>query len=204
MMLNLNNDSTSFVEDNVFLTLWIDSSGIIQKGQLKIRIVPPQDQANLKDKQVEFLIDASIKDVNDKINISIPDKFITPTEADKILYDNQPPENKARKADVIVSSAIMQMRTLAETKYNSNYSATLSYNNSSAVHGAGIKSIGDAKKILDKVQSEGSILYAITDKDLKSYAFYGKLQTSGKYICMDSTGATEYETSNKSSLRCTK
>ncbi len=204
MMLNLNNDSTSFVEDNVFLTLWIDSSGIIQKGQLKIRIVPPQDQANLKDKQVEFLIDASLKDVNDKINISIPDKFITPTEADKILYDNQPPENKAKKADVIVTSAIMQMRTLAETKYNSSYSATLSYNGLSAVHGAGIKPIGDAKKILDKVQSEGSLIYAITDKDLKSYAFYGKLQTSGKYICVDSTGATEYETNNKTSLTCSK
>ena len=205
---SLNEDRSSeyrdFIENNLLISLWVDSSGIVQKSQFKIRIVPPEDQTQLSGKQFEFVVDFSLTNINEKINISVPDKFITPLEADKFIEDILKPTLNSKKNDAIAMSSAMQIRTLAESGYIKDYSATLSYNQSSTVHGAGIKAIGDAEKILNNAKSAGTSIYAITDKNLSSFAIYGKLAAPDKYFCLDSTGNTLTETSNKNNLTCTK
>jgi hypothetical protein len=209
MVTYLNDPASAPVLDymtkNLFFTLWTDAAGMPLKWQTRFRIVPPDTAVQLKDKQVDVVTSLSLSDINKPINVSIPDKFITADEADKLMESNSPYGAAREKSkDARLISDAQQMRTFAETEFKGNsYSSGLTSNNRTAKQGGGIISKGSAKQLLDDVAAQGSMMYAITNSGPTSYAIYVRLiSDSTRYFCIDSTGRTMSSTNRNTGATC--
>jgi hypothetical protein len=75
----------AYVAKNLLIAIWIDKSGIPRKFEVSLRIVPTDDVTKLAGKQVRFMMDVSLNNINKAVAIAAPSPTISLDEYYKLV-----------------------------------------------------------------------------------------------------------------------
>jgi prepilin-type N-terminal cleavage/methylation domain-containing protein len=127
--------------------------------------------------------------------------------ASVVLVSLRSARDKAQ--DVKVISAVKQLKTIVEGNYSGIAYSDLT--NDSPINGGFVASGNPGNEeigiLLADALALGSAINVVNDPNtgptVLSYAIYGQLiSTSTKYFCLDSTGASNQETSTNDTVTC--
>jgi hypothetical protein len=66
-----------YLKSNATFTLWINKDGFPEKTDMTVRYIPTDEARALKGKQININTSVTLKDINKKVDIQAPKKFIT-------------------------------------------------------------------------------------------------------------------------------
>ncbi len=67
----------NYYEANTAITLWVDAKGIPARMEYSVRVIPPDEVTQLKDKQVNLVFALDISNVNEPIVVEVPEQVTT-------------------------------------------------------------------------------------------------------------------------------
>lgn len=204
-------DVLDYLQDNLFVTVFTDQSGMIAKIETRMRTVPPEEIAHLKGKQIDQMIGIQISDVNKEIPVTVPGDYITSQEANDLLQaSNTFDDSRKNGTDSSIKSSLSNMRAYAELYYDkySNYSGictnkqeiftslldSASRNSPSKIN-TNLSKAGDYDMVTCHATAEGWLVEAPLSDSTKELPYM---------YCVDSSGITMQKTtvSKAQSLTC--
>ncbi len=66
-----------YLKNSATMSLWIDRKGFPVKGEFVVRYVPSDEARALKDKQIDFTLLITLKDINKPVIVDVPKESIT-------------------------------------------------------------------------------------------------------------------------------
>ena len=191
------NQVFEYLNKNIQLTFWTDSSGYPAILEEKMRIVPADTAVQLKGKQVNVVLKLKFNDINKPVNIQVPDGAKSYTDVMKDLQNNMYGYDNAGESRM--KSNLSNVRAGAEIVYVNSKN---SYGNKPFVVGACKQTAGtmfadndlftSIQAATDNVPSKATCASAGPIGKVNSYAVSAPLLSDPTYSwCVDSTGVTK-------------
>ena len=197
-----------YYQNNTSLILWTDKAGFPAILEYKLRLVPPDNAEQLKDKQADLVFKIKISDINKPIIIEAP------ADAKNIDEVGGSPLGEARikGANAAIKANLSSIRASAELYYdeNSNSYGKLSLTGScDATEGTLFsddlinKSIVAVKDIIKNETGSSVLCYGSPVAWAVSASLIDTdTDTETGYWCVDSTGASKLSKTAASTVYC--
>lgn len=187
-----------YVEENTELTFWTDSEGFPARIENRIRVIPPDTAPQLKDKQIIIVFSIDLSEINEPINIEVPEGARPVEELIDEIDGNTGSaltDARAKAKEASVKANLSSMRTSAEIYYNTSNS----YGTQPMVSGAiatctgGMFKDAQVSKLLSEAEDadndiDGVICYANGTSWVAGVAL-----SDSKWQCVDSAGSSKTE-----------
>ena len=192
----------AYLEGNLFFSLWTDASGMPVKGEVRLRVVPPDDVTHLAGKQVDYVTAIAFSEINDPVKVSVPDSFISAEKADELIMGQSGLlETRAKGSDAAIKSHLANIRASAEIAYDkiNSYAGVCS----DKLVSDGLVAARDVttakKEVVKSLAIAGSYDTVTCHESAKAWVAEAPLSASvagSPYMyCVDSTGAALQKTS---------
>jgi len=166
-----------FYRENLSFTLWVDKKGFPIIFEMKARIIPSDENKLLKDKQVVLETKFVFENINQDINIEVPEDY---KKLSEIYEDSGLKDMEDKGTDASVKAYLNGMRASAEISYDEKGN----YNNVCE------KSVETIKNI-ERVYGENGIVLCRDGSDdgaNETWAAISSLKSETGFYCVDSAG----------------
>ncbi len=192
-------ETFDYYDKNIFVTLWTDQKGFPALVKYAIRIVPADEAATFKDKQIMLEFTLSLDDINKPLEINVPEGA---KSYEEVMKENGDPFGKSRSGGETVSlkSNLSSVRAAAELAYDTN----------GASYGNKAFPLGSCSQTEDTLFGDAMVYESLakaTDNGANESICISKIGPSGMvdnyavavampdktdyYYCVDSTGSAK-------------
>ena len=168
-------DTFDYYTNNTALTVWVSEEGVPTKVLYSLRVVPPDTNKKMADKQVKVILELGYDRINEDIVVSVPEGA---QSYEEYLDDPDNPLAQARMAgqDAVVQVSINNARAQAEI-YGSQIDGSVNYD--------GVCADAMMVSITDSITESVSAPYCHSTSN--TWVLAAPLKSEG-YYCVDSSG----------------
>jgi hypothetical protein len=198
------NEIFDYYDKNSKTVIWVDSKGNPAIFEFTFRIIPPDENLALKDKQIMLTYKIELDNINEPVTVEQPENFKSLEEIMGSMFSG----SQEKMDNAVVKSNLMSVRTQAELVYD-KYSGygTKPFSLGECNNTAGtLFENSEIQSIFDLIKEKNSKLICVSNSvsgKVTSFAVSATLpDDSGYSFCVDSKGFSGEIFSELSGISC--